>query len=62
MIAGMPEEQAVPGYSAAERIVALIGLVVVGGLVFILADVISGGKLTGRGGCGGCGDKETASD
>jgi hypothetical protein len=51
----MAEDQAAGGYSAAERVVALLGLLIAGALVFILADVVSGGKLTGRD-CAGCGD------
>jgi len=55
MIAGMAEDQVPEGYSAAERIAALLGLLIAGALMFILADVAAGGKLTGRD-CG-CEDK-----
>jgi hypothetical protein len=47
-------------YSRAERIGALLGLLAVAAFAFVLADVLSGGRLTGRG-CG-CGDKETVDD
>lgn len=48
------------GYTWAERATAVLGLLVVCAFGFILADVLSGGRLTGRG-CG-CGDKEETPD
>lgn len=45
------------GYSWAERVTALAGLLVVAAFGLILADVLCGGRLTGRGGCG-CGGGE----
>ena len=49
------------GYSRAERITALLGLVAVAAFAFVLADVLSGGRLTGRGDCG-CGEKEAGKE
>lgn len=46
-------EDEIPRYSAAERLMALAGLIVAAAVLFILADVLSGGKLTG---CAGCED------
>jgi len=37
-----------PEYSAAQRIGAALGLVILGAFGFILLDVLAGGRLTGR--------------
>lgn len=50
----MPEDDQ-QGYPPALRVGAALGLVVLGLLGFILADVLTGGRLTGRG-CADCGD------
>jgi len=39
------------GYPVTLRAFALLGLLVVAGLAFVLADVLSGGRLTGGCGC-----------
>lgn len=44
-----------PAYTAAQRAGAALGLAVLGLFTFILLDVLSGGKLTGRP-CADCGD------
>jgi len=50
------------GYTLAERVGAAVSLLAVLAFGFILADVLLGGRLTGRGGCG-CGETaEEASD
>lgn len=43
-------------YPVSMRLMALVGLFVVGAIAFILLDVATGGKLTGSD-CADCGDK-----
>lgn len=45
-----------PAYPWASRFGAVLGLAVVALIAFMLADVATGGKLTDRSGCAGCGD------
>jgi hypothetical protein len=50
----MPDDQPA-AYTPAARAAAVLGLFLLGAFAFILADVLSGGKLTG--GCTDCADK-----
>jgi hypothetical protein len=50
------QDETAAGYPIAMRAVAVLGLLALAGLVFILLDVASGGKLTGAGECDGCGE------
>lgn len=44
-----------PGYTLAERIGAALGLAAIALVAFILADVATGGRLTGSKPCADCG-------
>jgi len=55
-ITGEPAEP----YPVTLRAFALLGLLVMAGLAFVLADVLSGGRLTG--GCGCTHDEQEAPD
>lgn len=44
-----------PGYTPAERLGAALGLLAIGLVAFILADVATGGRLTGSRPCTDCG-------
>ena len=57
MVVGMNDDEA-GGYTAAQRAGAALAILAVLGIAFILADVASGGKLTG--GCKDCGKQEEA--
>ena len=52
----LPDSPPDDGYPVAVRAVAALGLFVIGGLAFILLDVLSGGKLAGCTDCTGKAD------
>jgi hypothetical protein len=50
----------VPGYSRAERIMAIAGIILAAGLLLVCADVAAGGRVTGlKRGCG-CQEEQAA--
>jgi hypothetical protein len=53
----MADDDGGEDYPVSMRLLALVGLFMVGAVAFILLDVASGGKLTGPG-CADCGDKD----
>jgi hypothetical protein len=58
MLWHMADDDRPPGWP--ERAGAVLLVVLALGLLFVGADIITGGKLTGRGGCG-CDDAEPGS-
>ena len=47
------------GWSAAEKAGALLLAILAAGLLLVAADILSGGRLTGRKGCAGCDERGT---
>jgi hypothetical protein len=56
MLCPMTTDSDQQGYPLAQRLGAVLGLVLLAGLAFIMIDVATGGRLTGSKPCEGCED------